>query len=187
MQVFSDDPKKDRWLAGTTFLVILILLAWHFTMPKLGLEARGEQTWIRIVFLLILYVYINLAGFGLGRLLLQYFGLALLTKTETVLLEYLLGFGCLSAGVMILGFVGWLNAGAIFFWLALAGVIASIELARIRWPAWTVRFPGATSPYVILLQILLLLAVPLLLVECLLPVWDYDALFYHLEVPRQFL
>ena len=47
-------------------------------MPKFGLDARGEKTWITIVFLLLLYAYINLTAFGLGHFLVQYLDFPLL-------------------------------------------------------------------------------------------------------------
>src|SRR5688500_1864910 len=112
---------SNRWLAGTILLGLLILLAWGLVIPKPGLEAQREQTWIRIIFLLILYVYINLTGFGLGYFGLKSLDLPLLTKTESILLAYLLGFGCLSLGVMTLGLAGWLSAETIFLLLAGAG------------------------------------------------------------------
>jgi hypothetical protein len=187
MQMMSVTQKRNLWLAGVLYLILLSLVAWRLTMPKPGPDARGTATWIKIAFLLLLYVYINLAALGLGRFLLKYFVLSLLTKTEFALLAYLLGLGSLSAGIMILGLVGWLNAGTIFFWLAVAGAIALIEW-RGRGPlTWTDQFPRVKSLYLILLQIILALGLLLLLLECLLPVWDYDALLYHLEVPRQFL
>ncbi len=155
-------------------------------MLKPGLEARGGTTWSRIAFLLILYIYINLVAFGLGRLALNYLHLTLCTKTEIGLLSHLLGLGCLSAGVMILGLAGWLGTGTIFLWLAGAGIIALIGWNGAGWLPDAVSWRGK-GIYVILLQIIGCISIPLLLLECLSPVWDYDALLYHLEVPRQFL
>lgn len=156
-------------------------------MPKLGLDVRGWETWVKIAFLLVLYLYIHLAAFGWGRFLRKRFDLPLLTNFESTLLTYLLGFGCLSLGVMVLGLVGWLSAVGIFFWLAISGVIAWMELGRVHGLRWASRVPESKGFYLILLQIVAAVGIVLLFLECLLPVWDYDALLYHLEVPRQFL
>ena len=174
-------------MAGTILLGLLILLAWGLVIPKPGLEAQREQTWIRIIFLLILYVYINLTGFGLGYFGLKSLDLPLLTKTESILLAYLLGFGCLSLGVMTLGLAGWLSAETIFLLLAGAGVIALMGLRDVGWLTSTNSLAKAKSRYLIMLQVIIAAGIPLLLLECLSPVWDYDALLYHLEVPRQYL
>ena len=156
-------------------------------MSPTGLEAGGAAIWLRIAFLLILYIYIHFAGLGLGRFLLKHFDLPLLTRTEFTLLAYLLGFGSLSAGLMILGLVGWLNGFSIFFWLAGTGLLAWMEWSAMEWRVGAVSPPRARSPYLVVLQIMVGISIPLLLIECLTPVWDYDALLYHVEIPRQFL
>ncbi|HEY3473953.1 MAG TPA: hypothetical protein VGK56_05040, partial [Anaerolineales bacterium] len=133
--------RNNTWLAGTVFLVLLSLLALRLLTPMPGLDARGSAIGIRIAFLLILYAYINLAGLGLGRFLLKPFDLPLLTGTEFALLAYLLGLGCLSAGVMILGLVNWLNSLSIFLLLVSVGVIAWIEWAGTKGWFSVKRFP----------------------------------------------
>lgn len=172
---------------GTVFLALLSLLAWRLMMPKGGLELRGEQTWLRIFFLLILYIYISFVALGLGRFLLKYLDLPLLTKFESGLLACLLGLSGLSAGLMILGLLGWLRAWTIYSWLAVSGILALLGLKGMEWFAWTGSFRRHKSVYLVLLQIIAVAGIVLLFLECLLPVWDYDALLYHLEVPRQFL
>src|SRR5919108_465429 len=124
MQSRAFNMKKNTWMAAAIFLVLLTLLGWWLVLPKPGLDARGAATWIKISFLLVLYLYINLVGLGVGRFLLKYLALPLLTEAEYGLLAYLLGFGCLSAGVMVLGLAGWLSARNIFLWLMTASVIA---------------------------------------------------------------
>jgi len=174
-------------LTGTVLLGLLILLAWGMMMPKFGLDARGEKTWITIVFLLLLYAYINLTAFGLGHFLVQYLDFPLLTKIESALLAHLLGLSWLSIGVMILGLAGRLSAEAIFFWLGVSGLIAWLGLRDGGRLTSADFLPGAKSRYLMMLQVIMAAGIPLLVLECLSPVWDYDALLYHLEVPRQFL
>lgn len=177
-----------RRLAGTTTLVVVsALLAWRLFMPKAGLEARGAAVWLELGFLIILYIFINLTGFGLGRLIFRYVKLPSLTQFEMTLAGYLLGLGVLSLGIMVLGFAGWLNGWAIFLWLFLSGAVATRELIGLNVGDLAIRFPKIKNLFLILLQLTALVAVPMLLVECLSPVWDYDALLYHLEGPRQFL
>ena len=156
-------------------------------MPKPGLDARGEQTWITIVFLLLLYAYINLTAFGLGHFLVQYLDFPLLTKIEFALLAHLLGLSWLSIGVMILGLAGRLSVETIFFWLGSSGIIAWLGRRDVGRLTSADFLPGAKSRYLMMLQVIMAAGIPLLVLECLSPVWDYDALLYHLEVPRQFL
>jgi hypothetical protein len=187
MQFILKDINKKRWLAAVVFLLFLALLLWRLIMPKSGLDAQGPAIWIRISFLLMLCLYIQLAALGLGRFLLKYFDLSLLTRTEFGLLASVLGLGCLSAGIMILALASWLNAFSIFLWLTAAGLIAWSEWSQMGWRAAVDHSPREKNVYTILLQVVAAICVPLLLLEGLLPVWDYDALLYHLEIPRQFL
>jgi len=47
--------------------------------------------------------------------------------------------------------------------------------------------PPVRSRFEIFLQIIILACIPLQLVNAVSPVWDYDAMLYHLEIPSQFL
>lgn len=187
MHFWRSIPNRNAWLAGTVFLILLLFLAWRLEMPKPGLDASGPATWARMIFLLILYAHINLVAFSLGQFLLKYLALPLLTKTEFGVLAYLLGFAWLSVGVMILGLVGWLDARTIFFWLVCVSIFAVYGWMGTDRVVWVNQIPRTKSLYVIFLRIVAAISIPLLFVECLLPVWDYDAVLYHLEVPRQFL
>jgi hypothetical protein len=179
--------RSNQWLTGTVLLGLLILLAWGMMMPKSGLDARGEKTWITIVFLLLLYAYINLTAFRLGHFLVQYLDFPLLTKIESALLAHLLGLSWLSIGVMVLGLAGRLSAEAIFFWLGISGIMAWLGPRNGGRLTSADLLPGAKNRYLMMLQVIMAAGIPLLVLECLSPVWDYDALLYHLEVPRQFL
>lgn len=187
MRSWVINRKKIPWKVAAILLVLFALLGCWLILPSPRLDDRGAATWIKIAFLLVLYLYINLVGQGLGRLVLKYLALPLLTEAEFGLLAYLLGFGCLSSGIMILGLAGWLSVGNIFLWLITAGVIALIGLPGLGWPRLLDHPLGSKSRYVIFLQMISVAAVLLLFLEGLLPIWDYDALLYHLEVPRQFL
>ena len=77
-----------------------------------------------------------------------------------------------------------------FMALSISGFIACFEWAGIYRSGWsffrTYRFPHADI-YEITLRVLILATIPIFLVHVLTPVWDYDALLYHLEIPRQFI
>ena len=160
-------------------------------MPQMGLQARGPLIWVEIFFLLLLFGYILLSVYGLGQLLLRLFKLPLLSKLESNLLAFLIGFGIFSVGLTVIGFVGWLSARSILIWLAVAGLIAFQELFElVRARAMEKNEPDRSSPrdfFLILLRTVILACIPLQLISVVSPVWDYDALLYHLEVPRQFL
>lgn len=184
MQILLKKPKKKLviWLV---FFVCAALLIFRFVVPKPGLDARGMAVWGELAFVLTLYVYFNFVGYGLGHYFLRYLALPLLANIELTLLALLLGFGVLSTGIMVLGLAGWLNSVAIFLWLVVSGIFAAREWIEIdTWHA--PRLSRPKTPYLIFLQLVCVVSIPLLIVECLSPLWDYDALLYHMEVPRQF-
>lgn len=176
---------RFAWMGLYFFLSIL--LAWRLVMPKPGLDARGEANWIEIAFQVILYIHVNLISLGIGRALLRILRLPSLTRFESILLEYLLGLGALSLGVAVLGFTGGLDPWVIFFWLAVLGIFAFWELWKTGFYGRMICLPKTRSPFLILLQVIALIAMPLLLIEGFSPVWDYDALLYHLDMPGHYL
>ncbi|MGC1377632.1 MAG: glycosyltransferase family 39 protein [Anaerolineales bacterium] len=146
--------------------------------------------WGETAFLVILYGYINITAVGLVWILLRWLAMPL-SKAESILASYLLGLGAVSLGVMLLGLAGWLTSAAIFVWLALIGLVTCREWPGIAKDIWSIlrafRFAGRGAPFEFFLQIVIIILLPTLLINALLPVWDYDALLYHLEIPRQFL
>jgi hypothetical protein len=190
MQNIRQKMTKDTLILGSAYLLLLASLAWRLVMYRPDMNARGIFNWIEIFFLLLLYGYIHLTALGLGRIFLRQFDLPL-SNPEFTLISYLLGLGALSIGVLFIGLAGWLTAGAIFAWLAIAGFVACREWPGIVRGSWAalraLHFQRAKNFYETLLQIVVIASVPLLLMNVLSPVWDYDALMYHLEIPRHFL
>ena len=67
----------DEKLATFLILVLWIaLLAARIVLPKPDEDARGGEVWIEIAWLLLLlvYLYILFAGFGLGRIAVDIYG-----------------------------------------------------------------------------------------------------------------
>jgi hypothetical protein len=184
--------RKDYTLiVWSAFLLCWAGLIWRLKMPQMGLQAHGPLIWIERLFLLLLYGYILLSAYGLGHLSLRLFKLPLLSKIEANLLAFLMGFGIFSLGLTIIGLIGWLTVLAILIWLAVAGLVAFQELSEFVRDRATGKDKPEHSPprdlFETLLWTIILVCVPLQLISVASPVWDYDALFYHLEVPRQFL
>ena len=171
-------------------LVCLVLLTYRLFARTADIGGHASVSWVEFFFLFALYGYIHITALGLGRIIVRRFSLEL-NGMESTLLAYMLGFGALSMGVALLGFIGWLTPAGVFVVLFTSGLLSIAEWAGIIQSALkhikTLRFPRPGSVYEALLQILLVAAVPILLVHILTPVWDYDALLYHLEVPRRFI
>jgi 4-amino-4-deoxy-L-arabinose transferase-like glycosyltransferase len=169
----------------------VILLGGQLLSAAPGLEARGPAVWVQWAEILLLFTYVCLTALGLGRRLLR--SLQTLTRLEHFLVSLLLGLGLLGDGILGLGLAGFLSPGAIFLWLVLAGLLGSFQWKGIfeeaqeafqalkqiqfkKWGAFEILLLGTGGSLLILLPIL-----------ALAPVRDYDALMYHLEIPRQYL
>ena len=187
MQFLRRTLHQDKFLAGVAMLGLLSLLSLRLSMPKHGLDGVGRQTWAEIAFLLVLYLYLGFSALGLGRILIRCIQLPSLTSLESTLLACILGLSFLSVGLMVLGLLGWLTARVIFTWLAISGVLAGLGLGGMNGLAGRGSLSKGKDGYLAFVQIIAAIGILLLFMECLLPVWDYDALLYHLEVPRQFL
>lgn len=139
----------------------------------------------------LLVLALLLAG-GLGRKVLRWFRLEGLSPLEEVVFSLPLGLGILAYAVMALGLVGVLQPWAILVLLAVAGACT--------WPEWTQivgglsgctkaggelwRRAGLWERLVLVMTGLILV---LTLLQALAPPWEYDALMYHLQGPREFL
>ena len=180
---------KALLILWVMLFVWLLILAWRLFMPVSDIHGQSNIL-LEFIFLIVLYGYINITALGLGRMVGRRFNLSL-SRTESTLLAYLLGLGVLSIVITFIGLFGWLNLLGIFICLAISGFVASFEYDKIAQDAWSVIRAWHLSPnnsiYEILLKIFIIAMIPILLVHVFTPVWDYDALLYHLEIPRQFL
>lgn len=180
---------KKIFAVWTVFFTCLIVLTYRLTMPPLGMDTRGLPIWLDIFSLLILYGYVLLTAYGCGHFLLRRFGLGL-TRAELHTVALLIGLGVISLGIMSIGLLGWLSLAGILVWLIVTGVSGFREIViAMAGPEDTTEKSNSGEPrsrFEIVLQILILALIPLLLVSVVTPVWDYDALLYHMEIPRQF-
>lgn len=131
-----------------------------------------------------------LTAAGIGRIAVQRFQLTF-SGLEFHILLLLLGLGSLSMFIAALGIAGLLTKTGIFACLTLAGFLASPQWHEIFRNAGSsissIRLPKNRSLYETLLLFSILGFFPLLIINALTPAWDYDALLYHLEIPKQFL
>lgn len=181
--------KVECYIIWLAWIGIFAARLWLFP-DKSDFNTKGLMTWVNILILSILFIYLLLTALGLGRIILRRFETTL-TPLEFNLLALMLGLATLSLIIFTIGLIGWLNKLSIFSVLAATGLISQQELEEFRSTAGLkikfFKLPPARNLYEILLQIILMTLLPLLFLNALTPVWDYDALNYHLEVPRQFL
>lgn len=180
-----NDQGKHLWIARGIFVVWLAVLALHLFISSLT-----SNFWMVVLQLFILFGYIAVTALGTGRMLTRRFNLSF-SDLEFNLLASLVGLALLSFSIALLGIVGWLNKTAIFLVLALIGFISTSEwnemFGMARAQVRDFHLPRGGSIYDTLLTILIPALFVLLLINVLTPIWDYDALVYHMELPRQFL
>lgn len=181
--------KLKSYLLWLAWISTLAARLWLFPV-EMDLNAKGLAIWLHILFLLVLFGYVLLTALGMGRMIVHRFEEAF-SLLESNLLALMLGLAVLAIAILASGLIGWLNSLIIFGILALAGIVSTQEWSAIgsliRQKITGFRFSPAKNLYEMLLGIMLVIFLPLLLLNALSPVWDYDALVYHLEIPRQFL
>jgi len=190
MQCLPVASRKSTLIVWSAFLISWVALGLRLLVPYDRLNIVGPFIWLEMLFLLLLYGNVLLAAYGLGHLFLRLFDLSL-SKAESTLLAILIGLAMFSMGLTIIGLIGWLNTVWILVWLALSGLIALREvLAAANNNVLENDKPVSSyrrSYFEVLLQTFILVSIPLLFINLVAPVWDYDALLYHLDVPRRFL
>lgn len=176
---------RSLWAVQGILFFWLAILAYRVFLPALT-----QHLWIDFLFLFLVFGYIMLTAAGIGRMILRRFELGF-SLLEFDILSLLLGLAFLSISIAAFGMVGWLTKPGIFACLAVCGFVSSSEwhqlFQKVVSAARSVRLPKTQSVYETLLLIFVVGMFPLLIVNTLTPPWDYDALLYHLEVPRQFL
>ena len=174
------------------YLLFVVMIGARLVfVPRANLDLRGFPVWLEIFSLLILYGYISLSVLGLGQKIVRLLPKSILTVTEFNLLSYLLGLGVLAIGIFLLGMFSLMNSFAIFIYLGFSGLLTLSEWPHIIQSLInSIKFfrkPIPNSLYEILYWVFGGCTLILLIIITLTPVWDYDALMYHLEIPRQYL
>jgi len=173
------------------WLFLIALLGVRLFYPATDTDLRVVTTWLDAVTTLLLLAYVFFTALGIGRRFQSL--LQELSKLELYLFSLILGLAVLSTGILILGLIGAINPLMIFLWLALCGLSSSFQWQEVivdirgKWQAFKwFRFNDFNIFENILFMVAGLMGVVLLMVS-LAPVRDYDALMYHLQIPRQFL
>lgn len=173
-------------------------LAWLAWITIIGLRVfllhpvqEDVQVWVQISFAIILYFFTVITAWGIGKKL----AVKLIETTilEQTLIALALGFGFIATGVLILGIIGQLTTVAVYLWLTVCGFASSFQwkdifaavakMGQFRPKNLTT---GRIDPERIFLP-LLCLSLLALIPMALTPVRDYDALMYHLQIPRMVL
>ena len=170
------------------FVMILGAILFLFTPNP---DIRGVAIWAKGVSTLFLFTYVFFTALGVGR---KFQGLLHgFSKLEINLFSLIFGLALVSNGLVVLGLLGALNKLMIFSWLVLCGLAASFQwreivgdmlekmksLGRFQFNSFggfEYLFFSVAAFFALLLPII-----------SLAPVRDYDALMYHLQIPRQFL
>jgi hypothetical protein len=173
------------------FIAVVFILRWKF--PERNLEYTGIQALFDSFFAFVLLGLTLLVASGLGLKIQRWLKISHdYTSLEQIVFGVTNGLGILAYGVFLLGISGLLTPVWILTWLGLALIIACPEwtdilehlFSRLRskslsWKA----YPTHIKLLLIFSGLFLALALPL----ALSPPTDYDALMYHLQVPRLLL
>jgi 4-amino-4-deoxy-L-arabinose transferase-like glycosyltransferase len=173
------------------WLCFILLLGYDLRIPAADPNGHGLAIWMQMGATLFLYLYVFLTALGVGRTILQF--IQHISRLERYLLSLLIGLATLADGIMIIGLLHYLFPFAIFIWLALSGLVASFQYKEIH-SEIREKFSSLKrirlkdfSAFEYLLFAVIGFFIILLPVVAISPVRDYDALMYHLEIPRQYL
>ncbi len=173
------------------WLCFILLLGYTLRFSVADPNGHGLAVWVQVGATLFLYLYAFLTALGVGRTILRF--VQQLSRLERYLLSLLIGLAALADGLMIIGLLHVLFPFAIFIWLALSGLIASFQYKEIH-SEIREKFSSLKrirlkdfSAFEYLLFAVIGFFIILLPIVAISPVRDYDALMYHLEIPRQYL
>jgi len=174
------------------WLGFVIVLTVFLRAPAPNLDAHGFAVVKNAAITLLIYIYVLLTALGMGRRMLVWLEREL-SRLEFNALALLIGFAILSDGILILGLLHILYPVAILLLLAVAGLFASFQWRAIVEETYQkimsfrqFQFSSLGMFEYILWGVIGFLGL-ILPVVALAPVRDYDALMYHLEIPRQYL
>lgn len=176
-----------KYWIGVLLAVSLLIPSLRLLSPLTPIPGEANSIWIEIGQLILLYGYISLVALGLGLLMLKKFSALLFIELERILLAFTIGMAALSILVALLGFSGLLTRFPLFLSLIGGGLLAYNPLVKLNQSLPRLRLRKINDRFLIFLRVVCVVTVPLIFVECLTPVWDYDALLYHLDVPFSFL
>lgn len=171
------------------WLIWIIVIGLRVISPRLIQE--DTQAWVQISFTIILYFFTIITAWGIGKKLTARFIES--TILEQAIIALALGLGVISIGVLTLGLIGQLTILSIYIWLAMCGFAASFQWKDIfatlakegrshLWNFYVTR-TGLERIFTLLLCVSVFALIPMVLT----PVRDYDALMYHLQIPRLIL
>jgi hypothetical protein len=173
-----------------TLALLLGLIRWYF--PERSLMLTGPRALLDAGFALGLLGAVLLLTGGLGSKALQWLKVDGLTGCERILFGLPIGLGILAYGVLALGLAGLLRSWTVLIWLVALSLWtwrewSEIVIRTIGWLRGSRRNWIGLAPVQKALLFLGGLILFLSLFQALVPPWEYDALMYHLQGPRQFL
>jgi 4-amino-4-deoxy-L-arabinose transferase-like glycosyltransferase len=182
--------KAVNAIVATSFILLIISLRRIF--PERSMTHVGSSAlWDAFYALLLVGIFVVISS-GIGTKALRYIGLNQLTRIERFVFCTSFGLGIIAYGVLFIGLLNLLNYEVIVAYLLFIGIVASSEI-KFEYRYLLVRISGefadfmAASLYkksaIILIGFIFLTA----LFQTFVPVFEYDALMYHLNAPKIYL
>jgi hypothetical protein len=178
--------KHKQVLAASALLIwTTLVLGVYFTVHKPWPLVVRSAPVIMLIDLLLGLALIGLAG-GLGGRVLS--SLSTLDPLERFALRLAMGVGILGLGTLVLGmfgalapWIGWVVLGVGLIWLRRSTWAWALDLRSV--PEWFHR----TTRFGRILACLIAVLVLLGLLRALAPPIKWDALVYHLDIPKRYL
>jgi hypothetical protein len=126
-------------------------------------------------------------SFGLGYIALNKFSFSL-SQIEFLLLAILIGMGLLATGISLLGLLNILDKYYVFIYFCILSIILwrklHIDPSLFRFKP---RYEHRVGYFDFFLYTMIFVLLLISFMQTFTPAWDYDALMYHLEIPKQFI
>ncbi len=175
---------RRRFLGAVAILLVLVVVGSYYASHKpISLGHLLSLGWV-LADMLVAAALVALAG-GIGRRLLPE---PHPSRTASLALQAAFGLGLMSLGFLLLGwFVG---VRSLFAWLALSALAIAFGRSAYAWcSAWSpgISLLAQSGRAARLAGLTVAVLLGLAFLEAAAPPVHFDALVYHLELPRRFL
>jgi hypothetical protein len=188
----SQPDNRDRVLTMAVLGAGALLITLRSVVPARGMTDIGSVALLDAAFSVALLGVVLAIGAGAGLALLERFSLTGLTSLERLCFGIPLGLGVLAYLELALGLAGVMTSLSTGLVLLAVGVLCRDGIAAaadssirllLQVPQQWKSLANAKKALVVASTIVILAST----LQALTPVWDYDALMYHMEGPRLFL